>query len=106
GCWLADAGRDHEAVAALLEAAHDDEATPAAAAALFRAGDIAASRLHDPRRARLAWQRILLDYSETAWRDRAYQRLGDLGAPMHRRDAEDAEGTRTDLGIVPPRHQE
>jgi membrane associated rhomboid family serine protease len=79
GCWLAEAGDDQAAVAALMRAAHEDEATPGAASALFRAGEIAADRLQDPRRARLAWQRILLDYSESVWRDAAYARLGELG---------------------------
>jgi membrane associated rhomboid family serine protease len=79
GCWLAEAGQPAAAVAALLVAAREDAATPGAAAALFRAGEIAADRLHDPRRARSAWQRILLDYPESAYRDRAYERLGQLG---------------------------
>lgn len=78
GCWLAEAGEDQAAYAALIQAAQEDAATPAAASALFRAGEVAADRLHDPRRARAAWQRILLDYAETPWRDRAYERLRAL----------------------------
>lgn len=78
GCWLLEAGQPARAVEALLTAAREDAATPGAAAALFRAGEIAADRLQDARRARAAWQRILLDYPDSAYRDRAYQRLGQL----------------------------
>lgn len=79
GCWLAEAGQEPQAYVTLMQAAREDEATPAAASALFRAGEIAADHLGDPRRARAAWQRILLDYSDSAWRDPAYARLRELG---------------------------
>ncbi len=78
GCWLAEAGDAAAAYSALMEAAREDAATPAAASALFRAGEIAAGRLRDPRRARAAWQKILLDYADSPWKDRAYESLGKL----------------------------
>lgn len=79
GCCLADAGADREALAALLTAAHEDAATPAAAAsALFRAGEIAADRLQDAQLARACWQRVLLEYADSPWRDAAYGRLSGL----------------------------
>ncbi|MBI3912375.1 MAG: rhomboid family intramembrane serine protease [Armatimonadetes bacterium] len=81
GTWMAELGDPAGAYEALALAAEEDAATPGAASALFRAGEVAADCLHDPLRARQMWRRILLDHPHSPFHDLAQQRLQALSQP-------------------------
>jgi tetratricopeptide (TPR) repeat protein len=85
GNWWVDEGQFVAAYDTMLRAADEEAGTPAAATALYRAGEIAADKLEDSRRARTAWQRVLLDYPDSPWRDTVHQRLRTLGAARPQR---------------------
>jgi membrane associated rhomboid family serine protease len=71
GCWLADAGEYPLAFQALWESAREDGATPSAAGALHRAGQIAWERMSSAGHAREAWERLLTQFPDSPWCDAA-----------------------------------
>jgi membrane associated rhomboid family serine protease len=81
GCWLAEAGEDELAFRALWESVREDGATPAAASALYRAGQVAWERLKNPLHAREAWERLLEQFPDSPWSDAARDGLRKLPAP-------------------------
>lgn len=81
GCWLAEAGENELAYAALRDSVREDGSAPGAAAALFRAGQVALERLRDPARAEEAWRRLLAQYPDSPWCDAAREALRKLARP-------------------------
>jgi membrane associated rhomboid family serine protease len=80
GCWLAEAGDNETAFRALWESVREDGATPSAAGALYRAGQIAWERLRSAPRARDAWERLLEQFPDSPWTDAARDALRRLPA--------------------------
>lgn len=80
GCWLAEAGQDELAFRALWESVREDGATPGAAGALYRAGQVAWERLRSPLHAREAWERLVEQFPESPWTDAARDGLRRLSA--------------------------
>jgi membrane associated rhomboid family serine protease len=80
GCWLADSGDNEGAFRSLWESVREDGATPAAASALYRAGQVAWERLRSPAHAREAWERLLEQFPDSAWTDAAREGLRQLPA--------------------------
>jgi hypothetical protein len=78
GCWLAEAGEDELAFRALWESVREDGATPGAASALYRAGQVAWERLRSPVHAREAWERLLEQFPESPWSEKARDGLRRL----------------------------
>lgn len=75
GCWLVEAGEYETAFRALWDSVPEDGATSAAAAALYRAGQVAWERLRNPARARQAWERLLEQFPDSPWSDAAREGL-------------------------------
>jgi membrane associated rhomboid family serine protease len=80
GCWLAEAGEDELAFRALWESVREDGSTAAAASALYRAGQVAWERLRSPMHAREAWERLLEQFPDSPWSDKAREGLRGLAA--------------------------
>jgi membrane associated rhomboid family serine protease len=77
GCWLAESGDAEGAFRALWESVREDGA-PAAAGALYRAGQVAWERLKSPLHAREAWERLLEQFPDSHWSDAARDGLRRL----------------------------
>ncbi len=75
GCWLADDGEGELAIRTLLESVREDGATGASASALFRAGEVAETRLQNQNRARILWERLLEQFPDSPWAAQAQERL-------------------------------
>jgi membrane associated rhomboid family serine protease len=78
GCWLAEAGESELAVKTLWESVREDGATPAAASALYRAGQVAWERMKSDALAREAWERVLEQFPDSPWSDAARDGLRRL----------------------------
>lgn len=77
GCWLVEAGDAEGAFRALWESVRED-GPPAAAGALYRAGQVAWERLRSPLHAREAWERLLEQFPDSHWSDAAREGLRRL----------------------------
>ncbi len=75
GTWLADGPDPEAAERALLRCAEDEPGTETAAAALFRAGQLAWERRQDTAAARATWTRLLEQHPDSPWCDQARARL-------------------------------
>jgi len=77
GCWLVESGDAEGAFRALWESVRED-GPPAAAGALYRAGQVAWERLRSPLHAREAWERLLEQFPDSQWSDAARDGLRRL----------------------------